>query len=40
MTAIKERREPLGNGNDGLEALKLVNAIYKSAREGYTVKLP
>ena len=39
MAAIKEKREPLGNGNDGLEALKLVNAIYESAREGYTVKL-
>jgi len=39
ISAIKEEREPLGNGNDGLEALKLVNAVYESARKGYTVRL-
>ncbi len=37
--AIEERREPLGNGADGLEALRLVNAVYESARSGATVKL-
>jgi predicted dehydrogenase len=39
ITAIEEKREPLGNGTDGLEALKLVNAVYESARSGATVKL-
>ncbi len=37
--AIKEKREPLGNGYDGLEALRLVNAVYQSTRDGCTVKL-
>jgi predicted dehydrogenase len=38
MTAIREHREPLGNGVDGLEALRLVNAVYEAARTGRTVK--
>ena len=36
--AIEENREPLGNGFDGLEALRLVNAVYESARRGTVVK--
>ena len=39
LAAIEGKREPLGNGNDGLEALRLVNAVYQSARDGCTVKL-
>lgn len=39
VTAIAEKREPLGNGSDGLEALKLVNAVYHSAQTGNTVNL-
>ena len=39
LSAIEEKREPLGNGNDGLEALRLVNAVYQSVRDGGTVKL-
>ena len=39
IAAITEKREPLGNGHDGLEALKLVNAVYRSAQTGNTVKL-
>jgi len=31
--AIKERRQPLGSGRDGLEAMKLVEQIYRSAAE-------
>ena len=34
MQAIAEKREPIGSGYDGLEALKLVNAIYQSANKG------
>jgi len=30
-TAINKNREPLGNGNDGLEAVRLVHLIYESA---------
>ena len=37
--AIKENREPMGNGGDGLEALKLARAIYESARKGSMVRI-
>ena len=37
--AIEEGREPLGNGYDGLEALRLVYAIYESAAKGQIVRL-
>jgi len=37
--AIAEKREPLGNGIDGLEAMQLVNAVYESARHGLTIRL-
>lgn len=33
-SAIKENREPLGNGHDGLEAVRLVYAIYEAASKG------
>lgn len=39
VAAIKEDREPLGNGRDGLEALRLVNAVYQSAANSCVVKL-
>jgi predicted dehydrogenase len=39
LTAISEGREPLGNGNDGLEALRIVNAIYQSAASSKVVYL-
>lgn len=35
--AIQEKREPLGNGVDGLEALKIVNAVYQAAQNGQTI---
>lgn len=38
-TAIKEKRQPLGNGYDGLEAVRLAYAIYESAQKGCVVKL-
>jgi len=39
VNAIKEDREPLGNSVDGLEALKLAQAIYKSAQQGSVVRI-
>jgi predicted dehydrogenase len=39
VSAIREDREPLSNGYDGLQALRLAHAIYESARTGSTVKL-
>ena len=39
VSAIKEDREPLGNGYDGLEAIKLAYAVYESAQKGCVVKL-
>ncbi len=38
-TAIKENREPLGNGLDGLESQKLASALYDSARKNCVVSL-
>ncbi len=38
--AIKNDREPYVTAEDGRRALELVLAIYKSAAEGVTVKLP
>ncbi len=39
VNAIKENREPLGNGSDGIEALKLAYAIYESARENRVARI-
>jgi len=39
VAAIAEDREPLGNGYDGLQALKLAYAVYESAEKGCVVKL-
>ena len=39
VSAIEEDREPLGNGEDGLEALRLVHAAYESARKAAVLKL-
>ena len=39
VAAIQEDREPLGNGYDGLQALRLVYAIYESAAGSKIVKL-
>lgn len=38
-SAIREGREPLGNGEDGLEALRLIQAAYEASRTGSVVKL-
>jgi len=39
VTSIRENREPMGNGRDGLEALKLVLVIYESVRRGCVADL-
>lgn len=39
VAAIHEDREPVGSGQDGLEALRLVNAVYESTASGCVVKL-
>ena len=39
LAAIEEKREPLGNGYDGLEAMRLVRAVYQSAQSNSVVKL-
>ena len=38
--AVGENREPLGNGQDGLEALRLVYAAYQSAATNMITHLP
>ena len=38
-TAVKEGSQPLGSGEDGLIALRLVYAAYEAARSGRTVGL-
>lgn len=40
IDAIVNNREPYVTGEDGRKALELVLAIYKSAAEGKTIKLP
>ncbi len=39
VTAIREDRQPLGNGYDGWQALRLAYAVYESAATGRVVKL-
>ena len=34
LAAIRERREPMGNGHDGYEANRMIEAVYRSAAEG------
>jgi len=37
--AIREDREPLANGYDGWQVMRMVYAIYESARTGRVVRL-
>ena len=37
--AIQEKREPLGSGKDGLEANRMTEAVYLSAKENRPVRL-
>jgi predicted dehydrogenase len=38
-SAIREGRQPLANGEDGLQAMRLIAAIYGSTRTGQVVRL-
>jgi UDP-N-acetyl-2-amino-2-deoxyglucuronate dehydrogenase len=40
MNAIREGREPLVNGEEGLKPLEIILAIYESARTGKEINLP
>lgn len=37
MNAVEKRRQPVGNGFDGLQAMRIVNAVYKSSQTGKKV---
>lgn len=37
--AIAEQRQPLGNGQDGYQAARIIDAIYESAKTGRVVEL-
>lgn len=39
VAAVEEQRRPIGDGEDGLEALRIVFAVYEAARTGKTVSL-
>jgi predicted dehydrogenase len=39
VAAIDGKREPLGNGEDGLAAMEIVNAVYSASRTGQAVEL-
>jgi predicted dehydrogenase len=39
INAIREDREPLVNGEEGLKPLKIILAIYQSAKTGQPVIL-
>lgn len=40
VSAIREDRPPLGDGYDGWQALRLVQAAYESAQQGRVIALP
>jgi len=39
ISAIREGKEPLGNGRDGLEANRMIAAVYQSANEKRPVRI-
>jgi len=39
LSAIRENREPMGNGKDGLEAMRMIEAVYRSTRESRPIKI-
>jgi predicted dehydrogenase len=39
IRAIAENRQPIGNGEDGLRAMEIVDAVYSAAKTGQSVRL-
>jgi predicted dehydrogenase len=39
VDSVRNRKEPLANGNDGLQGLRITLASYESARTGRPVRL-
>ena len=39
ISAIKENREPLGSGYDGMMANKLIDALYRSSKLNRHIKI-
>jgi predicted dehydrogenase len=39
VSAIRENREPMGNGEDGVEAMRMIEAVYCSSRENRPIKI-
>ncbi len=37
--AVKEGRQPLGSGEDGVESLRIIHALYESSRRGQPVPI-
>jgi predicted dehydrogenase len=39
LTAIDQNREPVGSGDDGHQANRMIEAVYRSARENRVVAI-
>ena len=39
LSAIRENREPMGNGKDGLEAMRMIEAVYRSSKENRPIRI-
>lgn len=39
LNALREGRQPLGNGQEGLRAMEIADALYRSARAGAIVSV-
>lgn len=39
LSAIRENREPMGNGQDGLEAMRMIEAVYRSSKENRPIRI-
>lgn len=38
-TAVREKREPMGNGMDGWASIRLVEGLYRSSKEGRQIQI-
>jgi predicted dehydrogenase len=39
VSAIRENRDPMGNAKDGLEAMRMIEAVYRSSKENRPIKI-